>query len=146
MKILRIDHFVLTVANIEASVKFYAEILGMTPTIFGKGRKAVKFGETKINFHEAGGEIKPHAAHATVGCADICLISDAPVSGVIEGLTRKGLTFINELSGENLNPQEAKILPRRISGAVLRTGALGAISSVYLRDPDGNLIEISSYE
>lgn len=146
MKILRIDHFVLTVANIEASVEFYAEILGMTPTFFGEGRKAVKFGETKINFHEADGEIKPHAAHATVGCADICLISDIPVSGVIEKLTQKGLTFINELSGENLNPQEAKILPRRISGAVSRTGALGAISSVYLRDPDGNLIEISSYE
>ena len=146
MKILRIDHFVLTVANVEASVKFYAEILGMTPIFFGERRKAVKFGETKINFHEAGGEIKPHAVRATIGGADICLISDAPVSGVIDELSRKGLTFINELSGENLNPQEAKILPRRISGAVPHTGALGAIRSVYLRDPDGNLIEISSYE
>jgi len=74
------------------------------------------------------------------------LISDTPVNGVIEELTRKGLAFINELSGEILNPQEAKILPRRISGAVSRSGALGAISSVYLRDPDGNLIEISNYE
>lgn len=104
MKILRIDHFVLTVANIEVSVKFYAEILGMTPILFGKGRKAVKFGGTKINFHEAGSEIKPHAAHATVGCADICLISDTPVSGVIEELNPKRTCFYKRAIGREFKP------------------------------------------
>lgn len=125
MRIDRLDHLVLTVADVEATVDFYRRVLGMTPVTFGAGRRALAFGTSKINLHQAGREFEPKAARPVPGSADLCLISADPLETVIAELTRHGV------------PIE--------EGPVRRTGALGPIDSVYLRDPDGNLIEISVY-
>jgi catechol 2,3-dioxygenase-like lactoylglutathione lyase family enzyme len=126
MKIERLDHLVLTVTNIDATVAFYAEVLGMQPVSFGAGRRALAFGQQKINLHPADAPLKPYAARPTPGSADLCLITSTPVPEVIADLRSLGIT-IEE-------------------GPVPRTGALGPITSVYFRDPDGNLIEVSHYE
>ena len=125
MRIDRLDHFVLTVADIEATVEFYSQVLGMEPVTFRGGRQALAFGRSKINLHQAGREFEPKAARPTPGSADVCLISADPLEQVIAELALQGV------------PIE--------SGPVERTGATGAIISVYLRDPDQNLIEISNY-
>ena len=125
MKIDRIDHFVLTVKSIETTCDFYARVLGMKVVSFGSGRKALAFGRQKFNLHEAGAEFLPKAEKPTRGSADFCLISDIPVDDVVKHLANTGVT-IEE-------------------GPVSRTGATGPIVSVYLRDPDGNLVEISCY-
>jgi catechol 2,3-dioxygenase-like lactoylglutathione lyase family enzyme len=125
MNISRIDHFVLTVHDIDATCKFYSEILGMRGVTFGNGRKALVFGEQKINLHQSGNEFEPKALHPTPGSADVCFITETPIMKVVEHLQNKG-AFIFE-------------------GPVERTGAVGRIMSVYLRDPDQNLIEISNY-
>jgi catechol 2,3-dioxygenase-like lactoylglutathione lyase family enzyme len=125
MRIDRLDHLVLTVTDLEATVDFYSRILGMEPITFGQGRRALVFGQSKINLHEAGHEYEPKAAHAVPGSADLCLITTAPLEQVIA-----------ELARHDVNIEE---------GPVRRTGALGSIESVYLRDPDRNLIEISVY-
>jgi catechol 2,3-dioxygenase-like lactoylglutathione lyase family enzyme len=125
MRIDRLDHLVLTVADLEATVDFYTRILGMTPITFGDGRRALAFGQSKINLHQAGQEFEPKATHPIPGSADLCLITTDPLEQVITELTAHGV------------PIE--------EGPVRRTGALGPIDSVYLRDPDGNLIEISVY-
>jgi catechol 2,3-dioxygenase-like lactoylglutathione lyase family enzyme len=126
MQIKRLDHLVLTVADIEASCAFYERVLGMTRTIFGGGRVALQFGQQKINLHQAGHEFEPKAARPTPGSANLCLIADVPMPAVIAHLAAIGVPIAE--------------------GPVTRTGALGPITSVYLRDPDGNLIEIASYE
>ncbi|GAA3124438.1 VOC family protein [Planomonospora alba] len=125
MRIDRLDHLVLTVTDIEATVDFYGRVLGMEPVTFGEGRRALAFGRSKINLHRAGREFEPKAAHAVPGSADLCLISADPLEQVVAELARHGVE-IEE-------------------GPVRRTGALGPIESVYLRDPDRNLIEISVY-
>lgn len=124
MQIDRIDHFVLTVASIEATCEFYASALGMEVITFGEGRKALVFGEQKINLHQAGAEFLPKAATPTPGSGDFCLITSTPLEEVIAHLKSC------EVAVEE--------------GPVARTGASGPIRSIYLRDPDGNLLEISN--
>ena len=125
MRVDRLDHLVLTVASIEATVEFYTRVLGMGVVTFGAGRTALTFGTSKINLHETGREIEPKALHPTPGSADICLIVDDGIADVIAQLAVAGV------------PVEA--------GPVERTGATGPIVSCYLRDPDHNLIELSNY-
>jgi catechol 2,3-dioxygenase-like lactoylglutathione lyase family enzyme len=125
VRIDRLDHLVLTVASIEATVEFYTRVLGMDVVTFGAGRTALTFGTSKINLHEAGHEFEPRALHPTPGSADICLIVDDGIADVIAQLAAAGV------------PVE--------TGPVERTGATGPIVSCYLRDPDHNLIELSSY-
>jgi catechol 2,3-dioxygenase-like lactoylglutathione lyase family enzyme len=124
MKVNSIDHFVLTVRNIEATLDFYSQVLGMEVEEFGDGRRALKFGRQKINLHQAGKEFEPKANEPTPGSGDFCLLTDAPMERVLEHLTSYGVELIE--------------------GPVTRTGAVGDIRSVYFRDPDGNLIEVSN--
>jgi catechol 2,3-dioxygenase-like lactoylglutathione lyase family enzyme len=124
MRIDRLDHFVLTVADIERSCDFYARVLGMEITTFGSGRKALRFGSQKINLHEAGREFEPKAHEPTPGSADFCLITDTPIESVVRHLDQLDI------------PIE--------EGPVLRTGTSGSILSVYIRDPDRNLVELSN--
>jgi len=125
MKIDALDHLVLTVADVEASVAFFTRVLGMQEVTFGAGRKALSFGVQKINLHEHGKEFEPKAERPTPGSADLCLLTSSSTAQVIEHL-RKQQVEIEE-------------------GPVQRTGARGPIESVYFRDPDGNLIEVSHY-
>ncbi|MDN5748899.1 MAG: VOC family protein [Pseudonocardia sp.] len=125
MQIDRLDHLVLTVADLNATITFYCDVLGMEAVTFGGGRRALAFGRSKINLHEAGREFTPHAEAPTPGSADLCLIAAVPVDTVVEELARAGI------------PIE--------EGPVERTGATGTIRSVYVRDPDGNLVELSEY-
>jgi catechol 2,3-dioxygenase-like lactoylglutathione lyase family enzyme len=122
----RLDHLILTVASIEATLAFYRDALGMEPVTFGNGRHALAFGTSKINLHQKGREFEPKALSPTPGSADLCFIADVTLTEVIEHLFRLGIT-IEE-------------------GPVARTGATGPITSIYLRDPDQNLIEISNYQ
>jgi len=125
MKFLGIDHIVLTVASIEKTLQFYCGILGMKEITFGNARKAILCGHQKINLHEIGKEIEPKAGKASPGSADICLITDTSLNQVQEILQENGIEIIE--------------------GPIERTGAKGKILSLYLRDPDKNLIEISNY-
>nr|WP_275984133.1 VOC family protein [Paenibacillus hamazuiensis] len=119
------DHFVLTVKNIEATCAFYTKVLGMEVVTFGAGRKALQFGQQKINLHEAGREFEPKANVPTPGSADVCFITETPIAEAARHIRENGGTIIE--------------------GPVERTGATGKIVSVYLRDPDLNLIEVSNY-
>lgn len=121
----RLDHLVLTVADIDASCAFYARVLGMRVVEFAGGRKALAFGVQKINLHQTGREFEPKAQTPTPGSTDICLITTAAMHDVIAHLQREGVDVIE--------------------GPVGRTGATGPIHSVYFRDPDGNLLEVSRY-
>ena len=125
MRIERLDHLVLTVRDIAATCDFYANVLGMEVVTFGAGRKALAFGQQKFNLHEAGREFEPKADRPTPGSADLCLIADGALADVIAHLRACGITILE--------------------GPVQRTGALGPITSVYFRDPDQNLIEVSTY-
>jgi catechol 2,3-dioxygenase-like lactoylglutathione lyase family enzyme len=125
MNIDRLDHLVLTVTSIEATIEFYTRVLGMTAVTFDTGRKALQFGRQKINLHEAGREFEPKALRPTPGSADLCFITETPMAQVVV-----------HLQGEQI---------QIIEGPVERTGAAGRMISVYVRDPDGNLIEISNY-
>jgi catechol 2,3-dioxygenase-like lactoylglutathione lyase family enzyme len=126
MKIDRIDHIVLTVRDIEATCAFYTRVLGMSATTFGAGRKALVFGGQKINLHQAGREFEPKAHAPTPGSADFCLISAIPLPEVIAHLAGCNVAIVE--------------------GPVPKTGARGPIQSVYFRDPDFNLVEVSTYE
>jgi catechol 2,3-dioxygenase-like lactoylglutathione lyase family enzyme len=126
MKIDRIDHIVLTVRDIETTCEFYARVLGMTIVAFGAGRIALAFGAHKINLHQAGHEFEPKAKCPTPGSADICLIAAVPLAQVIAHLDDCRIPIIE--------------------GPTTRTGAKGPIHSVYFRDPDSNLIEVSTYD
>ena len=125
MLIDRIDHFVLTVRSIEATCRFYSELLEMEVVTFGAGRTALAFGRQKINLHEAGKEFEPKSERPTPGSADFCLIAAKPLEHIIGRCRALGIA-IEE-------------------GPVARTGAGGPMMSIYLRDPDGNLVEISVY-
>lgn len=124
MKVDRIDHFVLTVHDINVTCEFYSRILGMEVVTFGNDRKALQFGHQKLNLHQVG-QFEPKALNPTPGSADFCLITDIPLKQVINHIKSFGCDIAE--------------VP------VNRTGAIGWIESIYLRDPDGNLIEISNY-
>jgi len=121
-----IDHLVLTVRDVEATCAFYHRVLGMEVVTFEGGRKALKFGAQKFNLHQAGAEFEPKAVHPTPGSADLCLVVKPPLEITMTHLVACGVTV--EV------------------GPVIRTGAVGTIRSVYIRDPDGNLIELANYE
>ena len=123
MRIEVLDHLVLTVANIGRTRDFYERVLGMEPVVFGEGRHALAFGAQKINLHEAGQKFEPKAAAPTPGSADLCFLTNASVAEVVEHLEANSVEIIE--------------------GPVRRTGATGPIMSVYFRDPDGNLLEVS---
>ncbi len=115
----------LTVASIGETCDFYARVLGMGVSQFAEGRTALTFGRQKINLHEVGKEFVPRAACPTAGSGDLCLVSATPLDEVVQHLKKCGITIIE--------------------GPVAKTGATGPIRSVYFRDPDGNLIEVSEY-
>ena len=125
MKIDALDHLVLTVADVDASCAFYERVLGMRTVTFGTGRKALAFGAQKINLHPHGREFEPKAGRPTPGSADLCFVSATSLAGVIAQLQACGVEVLE--------------------GPVPRTGARGAIVSVYFRDPDRNLIEVCNY-
>jgi catechol 2,3-dioxygenase-like lactoylglutathione lyase family enzyme len=125
MNIERIDHVVLTVRDIRVTCDFYARALGMEVVTFGGGRTALQFGQQKINLHEAGKEFEPKALRPTPGAGDLCFITRAPLDQVMTHLRSCGVAVVE--------------------GPVRRTGALGPMESVYIRDPDGNLVEIANY-
>jgi catechol 2,3-dioxygenase-like lactoylglutathione lyase family enzyme len=124
MHINSLDHLVLTVRDIEVTCDFYARVLGMEVVIFDQGRKALRFGRQKINLHQAGREFEPKAAKPTPGSGDLCFITDIPLDRVIEHLQTCRVNILE--------------------GPVHRTGATDRLESVYIRDPDDNLIEISN--
>lgn len=125
MRVTSLDHLVLTVEDISRTVDFYTRLLGMEAVTFGGGRTALKFGSQKINLHKRGWEFEPKAKHPTTGSADLCFIVDEPIGVVVRTLKEAGIE-IEE-------------------GPVHRIGATGPIESVYIRDPDGNLLEFSRY-
>ena len=118
-----IDHIVLTVRDIEATVEFYAKALGVEAVTFGEGRTALIVGNQKINLHTLGMETRNHAA---IGAGDVCLLTDASPEDVINRLKAAGA--------------------KNFEGPVPRSGARGPITSVYFTDPDGHLVEVSSYD
>ncbi|MCQ4287912.1 VOC family protein [Pseudomonas stutzeri] len=124
MHIDHLDHLVLTVADLDVTTDFYSRVLGMQAVTFGEGRKALAFGGQKINLHQAGREFEPKAERPMPGSADLCFIVATPLEEVIAHLGRQGVAILE--------------------GPVQRTGATGPIRSVYLRDPDLNLIELSN--
>ncbi len=124
MRIDSLDHLVLTVADVAASCAFYQQVLGMEVVTFGAGRKALAFGTQKINLHQSGREFEPKAQRPTPGSADLCFLTSVPLAQVQAHLAACGVA-VRE-------------------GPVQRTGAQGPILSVYFRDPDLNLIEVSN--
>ena len=124
MHIDRLDHLVLTVRDIDVTCSFYQRVLGMEVVTFGAGRRALTFGISKINLHQAGQEFEPKAHRPTPGSADLCFISPLTLAEVIA----------------HLKTCQVEIL----EGPVRRTGARGPLESVYFRDPDWNLIEVSN--
>lgn len=125
VQIDHLDHLVLTVQDIQRTCDFYSRVLGMQVITFAGGRKALRFGNEKINLHQVRHEFEPKAARPTPGSADLCLITKTPMAAVVE-----------ELKQDHVSIE---------AGPVTKHGALGDITSVYVRDPDQNLIEISNY-
>ena len=123
-----LDHLVLTVADIAASLAFYRDVLGMSPVAFtpddGTTRWALTFGTQKINLHEAAAPFAPHAANPLPGSADLCFLTATSIADWQTHFARQGVAIV--------------------AGPVPRTGATGPILSLYVRDPDGNLIEVSN--
>lgn len=130
LTVRRIDHVVLTCRNVKATIRFYTEVLGMREVTFGPGRKALSFGRQKFNLQPVGQVagakgVAAVAAAPMPGSVDVCLIVTEPAAAVLAHLAACGV------------PVE--------EGPVMRTGALGPIESIYVRDPDGNLIELARY-
>jgi catechol 2,3-dioxygenase-like lactoylglutathione lyase family enzyme len=125
VKVTTLDHLVLTVQDLESTVDFYTRVLGMTVSVFGEGRLALKFGTQKINLHELGKELQPNARRAQAGSADLCFLSDEPLDSWVDHFEEEGVDVVG--------------------GPIRQTGALGPMDSIYCRDPDGNLVEIASY-
>lgn len=125
MEIVGLDHLVLTVQDIERTCSFYHRVLGMQVQTYGADRKALIFGNQKINLHEQGRELEPRADKPRPGSADLCFITMEDMPDVIVHLKHCGIDIIE--------------------GPVARSGALGPMTSVYFRDPDGNLVEVSQY-
>lgn len=126
MKIDSLDHLVLTVRDIDATASFYSRVLGMETLTSGDGRKALSFGEQKINLHQHGNEFEPHAQRPTPGSADLCFLTSVPLADVVKHLAACAVALV--------------------AGPVQRHGATGPMLSVYFRDPDMNLIEVSNRE
>lgn len=124
MKVQRIDHVVLTVADVERTITFYERVLGMTPVSFGEGRRGLSFGDQKLNLHQAGREFEPKARRPTPGAIDLCFTTDVPLDEVAEHLRSQSVAIEH--------------------GPVDKVGARRALRSLYFRDPDGNLIEVSN--
>ncbi len=124
MQIDHLDHLVLTVQDIERTCEFYARALGMQVVTFGEGRKALHFGNQKINLHQKGKEFDPKAQYPTPGSADLCFLTSIPLEQVIAHLQSCHVSLL--------------------LGPVERTGATKSLVSIYFRDPDGNLLEISN--
>lgn len=124
MKVTKIDHLVLTVRDIEETIKFYRNVLGMESVRFGEGRVALKFGNQKINLHESGNEFDPKATHPVPGSADLCFVTTTVLSEAMSHVESYGIEIIQ--------------------GPVSRTGARHPLLSFYFRDPGGNLIEIAN--
>jgi len=125
MQIDRIDHLVLTVFDLDRTCDFYTRVLGMKVVTFGEGRTALAFGRQKLNLHLFGREFEPKALKPTPGSIDLCFITETPLDEV----------------AAHVRACEVKI----VEGPVPKTGATGPIMSIYVRDPDGNLVEISNY-
>ena len=124
MRVRAIDHVVLTVRDVDRTLSFYQEALGMRPVVFGDGRRALAFGDQKLNLHQAGREFEPKAHVPTPGSVDLCLLTDDPIDDVVAHLRSTGVAV--EL------------------GPVAKTGARRPLRSIYFRDPDGNLIEVAN--
>jgi catechol 2,3-dioxygenase-like lactoylglutathione lyase family enzyme len=124
IQIDRLDHFVLTVRDLRAAIDFYTRVLGMQEVTFGAARKALAFGRQKVNLHVAGAEFKPHARTPVPGSADVCFVTATPLEDAMAHVRACGVA-IEE-------------------GPVPKTGATGPLLSFYVRDPDGNLVEISN--
>ena len=125
MNVNRLDHLVLTVANIDTTVEFYQRVMGMEKVVFKGSRVALAYGQQKINLHQSGQEFEPKAGRVQPGSADLCFIIDDSLEQAAAHLQQCGVS-IEE-------------------GPVERTGATGPIVSLYFRDPDQNLIEVSNY-
>ncbi len=125
MNITHLDHLVLTVANIEITLNFYHRVLGMEKQTFASNRVALKFGNQKINFHQAGNEPEPKATMPLPGSADLCFVVQSPLSDAMQHVRDCGVDILE--------------------GPVARTGAMGPMASFYFRDPDLNLIELCHY-
>jgi catechol 2,3-dioxygenase-like lactoylglutathione lyase family enzyme len=123
VRVASLDHLVLTVRDLERTCDFYARVMGMEVRRFGDGRLALHFGEQKINLHLAGAEFEPKAETPVPGSADLCFLLEGGVDAASAHLKEEGVDIIE--------------------GPVERTGAAGTIRSVYFRDFDGNLIEVS---
>ncbi len=121
----RIDHIVITAFDLERTIDFYARVMGMEPITFADGRRGLAFGRQKINLHQAGREFEPKALKPTPGSIDLCFITETPLDEVAAHLKACGVVIAE--------------------GPVEKTGALGPMMSVYFRDPDGNLVEVSNY-
>jgi len=125
MIIDRIDHIVITAFDLERTLDFYQRVLGMEPITFAGGRRGLAFGRQKINLHQSGREFEPKALKPTPGSIDLCFITETPLAEVAAHLRQCGVAIAE--------------------GPVPKTGAMGPMMSVYFRDPDGNLIEVSNY-
>jgi catechol 2,3-dioxygenase-like lactoylglutathione lyase family enzyme len=121
----RIDHVVLTCADPEATASWYERVLGMERDEFGEGRIAMRFGSQKLNLHRQGAEFSPHATAPRTGSLDLCFVTALGADDVVVHLKSQKIAIVE--------------------GPANKIGALGMIRSVYCRDPDGNLIEISTY-
>lgn len=125
MKLAGLDHLVLTVRDLGRTVDFYRDVLGMGISAFAGGRLALRFGTQKINLHEAGSEFAPRADRPLPGSADLCFVSDRPLTEWLDHL--------------------ADLEVPLVAGPAPNLGALGPMTSLYIRDPDGNLVEIAYY-
>jgi len=125
MNILGIDHVVMTVRDIAATISFYKRALGLTHVVFDEGHYALHCGSQKINLHPAGREYEPHASRPQTGSADLCFVSSGKIDEVVEQLRTAGIAIEH--------------------GPVQQIGARGQMMSVYFRDLDGNLIEVACY-
>jgi catechol 2,3-dioxygenase-like lactoylglutathione lyase family enzyme len=126
MRLVGLDHLVLTVRDLERTVDFYQGALGMTVSSFEGGRLALKFGSQKINLHQSGAEYSPHASQPIPGSADLCFVTDRPLAEWLDHFADLDIPVVE--------------------GPGPRTGALGPMTSIYVQDPDLNLIEIASYD
>jgi catechol 2,3-dioxygenase-like lactoylglutathione lyase family enzyme len=124
MQIDHLDHLVLTVQDVQTTCEFYSRVLGMQVVTFAGGRKALQFGNQKINLHQKGKEFDPKAQHPTPGSADLCFLTSMPLEQVIAHLQSCNVPLL--------------------LGPVERTGATKSLVSIYFRDPDGNLLEVSN--
>ncbi len=125
MNVSYLDHWVLTVASIDITLNFYQRVLGMEKQIFANNRVALKFGNQKINLHQVGDEPEPKANTPLPGSADLCFVTQSPLSDAMQHVRDCGIEILE--------------------GPVTRTGAMGMMMSFYFRDPDLNLIELSHY-